>query len=868
MEKRRDFTCYAEVTLLDGTVLTLTEDDFTVDNNSIVESSGDSGIPLGVAICKTIQIELANRDEKFSRYDFFGAKIVFKTKFELSETTEPIEEGIFTVLDPYTYGETIIITALDNMYKANAYYATELVFPATLKDMLQDICSTYDIPIGTTTFLNDDFVIDARPEGNYIVRNLIGYIAMIAGGNARINRQGELEIVSYDFSVMDAILDGGTFEPWTTGDTVDGGTMEPWSEGEEVSGGSYVGLQPYHILKNFSELKVDTDDVIITGVQMEVETEDGTTELLVGEKGYVIAVENPLISGKEQEALELIGSVLIGGQMRRFEGTHIAYPLAEFMDGCIVVDRRGNAYPTILTDVNFVYFDFTTLKNAAESPTAKGINYSSGYTKAIIEAKKLVEKEKSDRELAVEQLENKLTNASGLYVTTEEQEDGSIIYYMHDKPTLAESEIVWKYTSQAFGVSTDGGVNYSYGFSATGETIARLLYAEGINADYITTGEIKDKTEKNRWNLNTGEFVAGNATINGKLISHSANRTCYINNGQIILYPEKVDDPSTWEGDNASAISWNNLFIYGGGYFDSNLDVNGELTQKGYRVMNSRYLNSYWGMMTPDASDDSWIRTTSLGIIPYQSQAGGASSLGTDSWRFGDIYGVRGNFSGLLVASTLQAGNTTTNGGLELYHATPFIDFHFGRNTTDYTSRIIEYESGKIRFACSGLDLASRCIIPPDGTAGIRGSGDDVYACGHSSYRWTAVYAKNGTIQTSDEREKDFISNFDLEDLSDFYMSLKPKAFKWKDGDDKKIHFGLGAQTTEERMIKNGYNPDDFSLIRHDKLEEESALGLTDRYSMDYQAVNILTMVQTQKNVMAINEIMRKLEEIERENVQ
>lgn len=61
-----------------------------------------------------------------------------------------------------------------------------------------------------------------------------------------------------------------------------------------------------------------------------------------------------------------------------------------------------------------------------------------------------------------------------------------------------------------------------------------------------------------------------------------------------------------------------------------------------------------------------------------------------------------GNISGSLAVSgglsgtTLVAGNTSTNGGLELYHETPFIDFHFGRSGADYTSRIIESSSGTL----------------------------------------------------------------------------------------------------------------------------------------------------------------------------
>ena len=61
---------------------------------------------------------------------------------------------------------------------------------------------------------------------------------------------------------------------------------------------------------------------------------------------------------------------------------------------------------------------------------------------------------------------------------------------MHDKPLLEESKVVIKLTSNAIGVSNDGGETYPYGFVVDGTLITRLLYAEGINADYIDSGAL------------------------------------------------------------------------------------------------------------------------------------------------------------------------------------------------------------------------------------------------------------------------------------------------------------------------------------------------------------------------------------------
>lgn len=133
MEMRTDFKEQAEVTFLDGTKLSLTENDFTVSNNSITDGAGSNGLPLGAAIQRQIQIELMNDDDHLEKYDFVGAQIRLymtfwlpKTK-ELKERIEKIECGYFTVTKPETYGQTVIVAAVDDMYRADkAFYTTRI----------------------------------------------------------------------------------------------------------------------------------------------------------------------------------------------------------------------------------------------------------------------------------------------------------------------------------------------------------------------------------------------------------------------------------------------------------------------------------------------------------------------------------------------------------------------------------------------------------------------------------------------------------------------------------------------------------------------------------------------------------------------
>lgn len=492
MEVRTDFKEQAEVTFLDGTKLSLTEDDFTVSNNSITDGAGSNGLPLGAAIQRQVQIELMNDDDHLEKYDFVGAQIRLymtfwlpKTK-ELKERIEKIECGYFTVTKPETYGQTVIVAAVDDMYRADKAFYSDLIFPVSASELFIEMCEHCGIQPGNTLFRNNDFTINEKPSGSDLTfRAVFGYLAMLAAGNARISRQGTLEILSYDFSVFD-------------------------QEG--------VHIQE---LRNFNSLKIGTEDVVITGIRMKVKgkTAEEDQTFLCGKEGYLIEVENPLVAGQEQQLVDSIGQRLIGVHLRDFSGDHIAYPLAEFMDLVYVEDRKGRKYQSILTDIDFTFLGITTFKNSAISAIRNSSKFSSGASKTYEETRDLITKEREARDTAIENLARKLESSSGLYCTKDEQPDGSTIYYMHDKAKLSESMIIWKMTAEAIGISTDGGKTYPTGIDATGMAILNKIYAIGIDAKYVNTGTLDADLVKvinlHLQDISDGKGVTLDATLNG-----------------------------------------------------------------------------------------------------------------------------------------------------------------------------------------------------------------------------------------------------------------------------------------------------------------------------------------------------------------
>lgn len=452
MEMRTDFKEQAEVTFLDGTKLSLTEDDFTVSNNSITDGAGSNGLPLGAAIQRQVQVELMNDDEHLEKYDFVGAKIRLYLTFQLSKSIEKIEYGYFTVTKPETYGQTVIVTAADDMYRADKEFYSDLAFPVSASTLFIEMCEHCGIQPGNTSFHNCNFIIQEKPSGsNLTFRRVFGYLAMLAAGNARISRQGTLEVLSYDFSTF---------------------TQEN------------AQLQE---LRNFDSLKIGTEDVVITGIRMKVKgkTSEEDQTFLCGQEGYILEIDNPLATGQEQLLVDSIGQRLVGVHLRDFSGDHIAYPLAEFMDHVYIEDRKGRKYQTVLTDISFTFFGITTLKNSAVSAIRNSSKYTSEASKTYEEVKKLVTEERKARDTAIENLAKRLESSSGMYCTKDKQPDGSVIYYMHDKPELSDSMIVWKITVEAIGISTDGGKTYPIGLDVSGDAILNRIYVNGIDGKYI-----------------------------------------------------------------------------------------------------------------------------------------------------------------------------------------------------------------------------------------------------------------------------------------------------------------------------------------------------------------------------------------------
>ena len=155
-----------------------------------------------------------------------------------------------------------------------------------------------------------------------------------------------------------------------------------------------------------------------------------------------------------------------------------------------MIDRKQNTYQSVITDVNFTFFGYTTIKCSADSPMRNSSKYYSKTTEAVVKARLNTKKQLTEYDKAVQMLTSLITQSFGVFKTEEVLEDGSAVFYLHNKPTLAESQTIWKMTADAFAVSTDGGKTWNAGMDSSGNAVVNVLSAIGINFDWASGGTL------------------------------------------------------------------------------------------------------------------------------------------------------------------------------------------------------------------------------------------------------------------------------------------------------------------------------------------------------------------------------------------
>lgn len=734
----RSYEITADITLLDGTLLHLDNTKIWSGGVSFDDavSEDESFTALGSTVINSAMLTIDNRDEAYSAYDFSNATVVIYVGKTFGITKEVHKKGTYHVDDASYSTNLITLELVDYMAEFDAAYDTTLTYPATLAEIVQDACSKCDVSLQTYTFPHSTYTVNTKPDSESLTyREVIGWCATIAGCFARCNRDGKLELKWFDQDTLESRsegYDGGVFKPWLHPSNIDGGAFNPWNEGTVYDGGTFSEDKPIHYITSLYKEKIGVDDVVITQVKVLVEHEtDEGSEIKTytsGSEGYTIEISNNDFITVEtaQDVTAWLGAQLIGLTFRQANVSHANNPSIEAGDIAVVWDSKGREHPILVTRTAFTPYGQQQTVCGSETPKRNSATRYSSRSKAYVDARKLVKREMTDREKKLEELANALDAHSGLYSSTETQADGSTIYYLHDMPDLDDSQIIWKMTKEAWGVTTDGGQHWNAGMTVDGDTIVRILTAVGVNAEWINAGALS--ITKNKGTNSAYETFYANAD-SGTLRIHakdtSGNDTFVVNTatGEIYLSASKtkIGDKTlaTYVSDNGQM---NKTQIF------NKLTDNGA-TQGIYMTNGKLYLNADYmaaGTIASVNGNTQWDLDTGVFTMRNGSIALGQSKYSNSTPKFQVTSDGLITCEEVKIRYGLEIFSMNANAGYEAY-----IDFHLGTNvntSTDYNGRLA-FEGGVFRFKDSTNSLA------------------DVYMDRCYSYLWASNVATmyNGT---------------------------------------------------------------------------------------------------------------------------
>lgn len=574
---------YADITLTDGTVLNLTSANLWQNGMEFEDSvSNDSSFDIGSAIINVLNLSINNFDGEYSDYDFEGAEVICYVglQIENEDTSELLDSAGEQILD--STGDTIIVhknaviektrictvtvieqpedetvtidlTCEDNMRKFDRNYSdSKLKYPATRGQIVRDACEVCGVTLQTTSFDRDDYIVQNRPNDEALTfRQVLQWVAQIGCQWMRCDEYGRLCIGWYSSINEEELIINDLGVHKTQDDS--NISLELSSANGILSANNGTFLENDGILRlfatdekgNISEIETTYGftphhtDVVITGVKVTEYSEsssDNPQTYMVGTEGYVLGISgNKLIRvGDGQTIASIISEKCVGMRFRPFESECPTDVALEAGDSLIIVDRNGKIYTSLLTTTTLKPGSGQKIACNAKSAAKNSSTQYSQATQAFVTARNMVKQEKTEREKALEEFGKRIDSATGVYTTVEPQENGSKIFYLHDKPTLAESQAIWKMTSEAWGVSTDGGQTWNGGMTVDGDTIVRILTAVGLNADWINTGAITVKdADKNiifQVDMDTKTVVIdpdvliiGNMTLSEKLENMDEN---------------------------------------------------------------------------------------------------------------------------------------------------------------------------------------------------------------------------------------------------------------------------------------------------------------------------------------------------------
>lgn len=831
--------CFADIVTASGEKIPISDSELWANGFEINDSTSSNGtFTIGALIAGKLKIKLNNIYEDYSKYDFDKASVTAYVSKSFSDgTSEKLKIGEYRVSETSYDGSLITLTCLDNINNFNREYDSNLSYPTTAYEAVRDACIKCDVPFTMARFDNSDYVVNEIPSDNQKLTygQVIAYILQLSGLWGKCGHDGELLIGWYDMSQFDSRgYDGGTFStkttPYSDGDTLNGGNFTDYSSGDTADGGTFTEARNYHNVYTQKDLNVATDDVVITGVKVTVTSKEDKTKdvnALAGKEGYVVSIsDNPFISAdKAQTVANYIFKKIGGMRFRPLDATLLSNPLIESGDVALVTDRKQNTYSCFISNRTFTVGSGTKISCDAENASRNSADKFSNETKAIVQARKVAQAQLSVYDKQMQLLTQLMSQSLGLFKTEQKQEDGSIIYIMHNKADLNSSNIQWKMTANGMAVSNDYGKTWKAGIDKDGNAIFNVMSAIGINFDWAHGGTLT---------------LGGENNTNGKQYVKDANGKTLVtlDNKGIAL-------------DSSVKIAWDNV-----------ADTTAKVTQITKDTVTTSYVNALDVKAgSVDAEDITGTTITGKNIV------GGTIDIGNGVFAVdndGKVTASNFNMSGGSIALNGNLSNSTID-----LTATDNSGNNYELWMNGAVLRIVKNGENLITLYGATGSIGAQTMYAQEIDSDKFRETDRGYAmCGnatghtyHCDWDDTALWFQVDDAwvwSSSDKRLKknikainqDYIDAVGSVDL--FQYNLNRQGYS-----DKPLYFGAMAQDIIESLKDKGHADENLNMVFKNKATSDDD---TLYYGMNYEQFLILRLAGDEQK---IDKMQKRIDELE-----
>lgn len=831
--------CFADIVTASGEKIPVSDSELWANGFEVNDSTSSNGtFTIGALIAGKLKIKLNNIYEDYSKYDFDKASVTAYVSKSFSDgTTEKLKIGEYRVSETSYDGSFITLTCLDNINNFNREYDSNLSYPTTAYEVVRDACIKCDVPFTMARFDNSDCVINEIPSDNQKLTygQVIAYILQLSGLWGKCGHDGELLIGWYDMSQFDSQgYDGGTFStkttPYSDGDTLNGGNFTDYSSGDSVDGGTFTEARSYHNIYTQKDLNVATDDVVITGVKVTVTSKEDKAKdvnALAGKEGYVVSIsDNPFISAdKAQTVANYIFKKIGGMRFRPLDATLLSNPLIESGDVALVTDRKQNTYSCFISNRTFTVGSGTKISCDAENASRNSADKFSNETKVIVQARKVAQAQLSVYDKQMQLLTQLMSQSLGLFKTEQVQEDGSIIYIMHNKADLNSSNIQWKMTANGMAVSSDYGKTWNAGVDKDGNAIFNIMSAIGINFDWAHGGTLTLGGENNVSGVQYVKDAKGKTLVT-------------LDNKGLTL-------------DSSVKIAWDNV-----------AEATAKVTQITKDTVTTSYVNALSVKAgSVDAEDITGTTITGKNIV------GGTINIGSGAFAVdsdGKVTASNLNMSGGSIALNGNLSNST----IELT-ATDNSGNNYELWMNGAVLRIVKNDENLITlYGATGSIGAQTMYAQEIGSDKFRETDRGYAMCGnatghtyHCGWNGSALSFQVDTTwvwSSSDKHLKknikainqDYIDAVGSVDL--FQYNLNRQGYS-----DKPLYFGAMAQDIIENLKDKGHVDENLDMIFQNKATSDDD---TLYYGMNYEQFLILRLAGDEQK---IDKMQKHIDELE-----